>query len=137
MGCTFLAPTVLGLYWRKATRAGALAAQISGFGAVLLLYILGWLGVGKPAAAELAGTFLSATASADALGSISFSAAAQEHGHLGPQAERFAPYYLFDLDPLIYGLGLSFFLGIVVSLFTQPLPKSHVDRYFLASHRSP
>ncbi len=25
MGCTYLAPTVLGLYWRRATRAGALA----------------------------------------------------------------------------------------------------------------
>ena len=47
MGCTFLAPTVLALYWRRATRAGALAALLAGFTSVLALYVLGWLGLGK------------------------------------------------------------------------------------------
>jgi SSS family transporter len=47
MGCTFLAPTVLALFWRRATRAGALAAMVGGLGSVLTLYVLGWLGVGK------------------------------------------------------------------------------------------
>jgi SSS family solute:Na+ symporter/sodium/pantothenate symporter len=47
MGCTFLAPTVLALYWRRATRAGALAALFAGFGTVAALYVLGWRGVGK------------------------------------------------------------------------------------------
>jgi sodium/pantothenate symporter len=50
LGCTFLAPTVLALYWRRATRAGALAAMAGGFGTVVVLYALGWLGVGKEGA---------------------------------------------------------------------------------------
>jgi SSS family solute:Na+ symporter/sodium/pantothenate symporter len=59
MGCTFLAPTVLGLYWRRATRAGALAGLVSGFVTVVGLYVLGWLGIGKegktgPAAKDIA-----------------------------------------------------------------------------------
>jgi SSS family solute:Na+ symporter/sodium/pantothenate symporter len=107
MGCTFLAPTVLALYWRRATRAGAVAALIGGFASVLVLYVLGWMGAGK--STEKA----------------------------GPATEPFAPFYLFDLDPLLYGLFVSFALGIVVSLFTQPLPRGHVDRYFLADNRSP
>jgi Na+/pantothenate symporter len=59
MGCTFLAPSVLGLYWRRATRAGALAGLVGGFSTVVGLYVLGWLGVGKagktgPAAKDIA-----------------------------------------------------------------------------------
>jgi SSS family solute:Na+ symporter/sodium/pantothenate symporter len=102
MACTFLAPTVLGLYWRRATRAGALAGMISGFLSVAILWLLGYLGVGK-------------------------------EGRAGAVAQDFAPVYVFGLDPLIYGLASSFVLGIVVSLLTQPLPQSHIDRYFLAA----
>jgi SSS family solute:Na+ symporter/sodium/pantothenate symporter len=47
MACTFLAPTVLGLYWPRATRAGALAGMISGFLSVAVLWWLGFLGLGK------------------------------------------------------------------------------------------
>jgi sodium/pantothenate symporter len=100
MGCTFLAPTVLALYWRRATRAGALAAMLGGFGSVLALYLVGWAGEGK-------------------------------EGLTGPAAERFAPLYLFGLDPLIYGLAASFGLGVIVSLRSRPLPAAAVDRYFL------
>jgi SSS family solute:Na+ symporter/sodium/pantothenate symporter len=100
MGCTFLAPTVLALYWRRATRAGALAALLAGFSTVLALYVLGWQGVGK-------------------------------EGMSGAAAEPFAPLYLFGLDPLLYGLAASFGLGIVVSLFSPPLPADTVDYYFL------
>src|SRR5262249_38814511 len=49
MACTFLAPTVLGLYWRRATQAGALTGLVSGFLTVSALWLLGWLGVGKAA----------------------------------------------------------------------------------------
>jgi SSS family solute:Na+ symporter/sodium/pantothenate symporter len=63
MACTFLAPTVLALYWRRATRAGALAGMLSGFLSVMGLYVLGWLGVGKagltgPAAEDFAPVYL-------------------------------------------------------------------------------
>jgi sodium/pantothenate symporter len=101
MACTFLAPTVLGLYWRRSTRAGALAGLLGGFGTVGLLYVLGWCGIGK-------------------------------EGRTGPAREQVAPVYLLDLDPVLWGLLVSFALAIVVSLMTRPLPAKHVDRYFLA-----
>jgi sodium/pantothenate symporter len=47
MACTYLGPTVLALYWRKATRAGALASLIGGFTTVAILWLLGILGVDK------------------------------------------------------------------------------------------
>jgi SSS family solute:Na+ symporter/sodium/pantothenate symporter len=101
MGCTFLAPTVLGLYWRRATRAGALAGLVGGFGTVTVLYVLGWLGVGK-------------------------------EGKTGPAMEKFAPVYPLNLDPVLWGLAVSFMLAVVVSLLTMPPPDKHVDKYFLA-----
>jgi SSS family solute:Na+ symporter/sodium/pantothenate symporter len=105
MGCTFLAPTVLGLYWRRATRPGALAGLVSGFGTVTVLYVLGWLGFGKA-------------------------------GKTGPAREDFAPVYLLSLDPVLWGLIVSFGLAIVVSLLTAPPPDKHVDQYFLAEEPS-
>jgi SSS family solute:Na+ symporter/sodium/pantothenate symporter len=101
MACTYLAPTVLGLYWRRATRPGAVAGLLGGFLTVSVLYVLGWCGLGKA-------------------------------GKTGPAAEPFAPVYLSDLDPVLWGLLISFALAIVVSLLTEPLPEKHVDRYFLA-----
>jgi len=100
MACTYLAPMVLALYSPRATKAGALTAMIGGFGTVMILYVLGWLGIGK-------------------------------EGKTGPAAQDVAPIYLFDLDPLVYGMLVSMGLGIIVSRITSPLPKAHVDRYFL------
>jgi SSS family solute:Na+ symporter/sodium/pantothenate symporter len=101
MGCTFLAPTVLGLYWRRATRAGALSGLVSGFSVVVGLYVLGWIGIGK-------------------------------QDKTGPAAKDIAPVYLLSLDPIFWGLVVSFVLAVVVSLFTAPPPDKHVDTYFLA-----
>lgn len=106
MACTYLGPTVLALYWRRATRAGAVASLLGGFVTVLFFWFLGYCGFGKA-------------------------------GLTGPAAERFAPFCPLGLDPLIYGLCVSFALGTVISLFTHPLPQKHVDHYFLASERSP
>lgn len=105
MGCTFLGPIVLALYWRRATRPGALAALLGGFLTVTLLYVLGWLKVGKAGRTGLAG-------------------------------DPWAPYYLFELDPIIYGLVVSFALGIIVSLVSQPLPARTVDPFFLEETES-
>src|SRR5260370_417840 len=106
MACTYLAPTVLALFWRRATRAGALTSMVGGFLTVVLLWCFGYGGVGKA-------------------------------GLSGPPAEKFAPFCPLGLDPILFGLLISFALGIVVSLFTRPLPTPYVDRYFLASERSP
>ena len=53
-------------------------------------------------------------------------------GKTGPAAEPFAPVYLLTLDPVLWGLAVSFVLAIVVSLLTEPPPDKHVDVYFLA-----
>jgi sodium/pantothenate symporter len=104
MACTFLAPTVLALYSPRSTKTGALAAMIGGFVTVMILYVLGWNGIGK-------------------------------QGLTGPAKQDIAPVYLFGLDPLVYGMLVSFALGLIVSRFTPPLPARHVDRYFLANNR--
>jgi SSS family solute:Na+ symporter/sodium/pantothenate symporter len=132
MGCTFLAPTVLALYWQRATRAGALAAMLGGFVSVGVLYILGWGGVGKPSPKETVPMFLAPLAATQPAEVVTLVAGARSQTRLGPATEPFAPFYLFNLDPVIYGLAASFGLGIVVSLLTRPLPQDHVDRYFLA-----
>jgi SSS family solute:Na+ symporter/sodium/pantothenate symporter len=63
MACTYLAPTVLALYWPRATKAGALTAMLTGFFTVMVFYILGWNGIGKagltgPAAEGVAPIYL-------------------------------------------------------------------------------
>jgi SSS family solute:Na+ symporter/sodium/pantothenate symporter len=113
MACTYVAPTVFALYWRRATREGALAALLSGFGIVIALWLPGiilWLLRAR---------------------------VADKAASTGPGAEGFAPVYLFGLDPIIYGLAGSFFIGIIVSLITKPLPEAHVDTYFLEAKGSP
>jgi SSS family solute:Na+ symporter/sodium/pantothenate symporter len=130
MGCTFLAPVVLALYWRRATRPGALAALVGGFATVLILYVLGWMGVGKSNLGETVSTFFAPLAAGEPLGALALAAEARTIGKVGLAAEAFQPLFLFGLDPLIYGLFCSFALGIVVSLLTRPLPQKHVDRYF-------
>jgi hypothetical protein len=53
-------------------------------------------------------------------------------GKTGPAAQDFAPVYPLSLDPVLWGLAVSFAIAIVVSLLTAPLPDKHVDKYFLA-----
>jgi SSS family solute:Na+ symporter/sodium/pantothenate symporter len=132
MGCTFLAPTVLGLYWRRATRAGALAGLVGGFGTVTALYVLGWLGVGKPSAAQKIANYLNILASDSPFSAATLTATVHRASKGGPAMEDFAPVYLFNLDPVLWGLAVSFVLAIVVSLLTSPPPDKHVDKYFLA-----
>jgi len=120
MACTFLAPTVMALYWKRATRAGALAAVLGGFMAIFLLWGLGWMGVGK---AE----------SQDSAPPETKTPAPSPPSETGKAATNpsIKPLYLWDLDPLAYGLAVSFAAGIGVSLLTQPPPQDHVNRYFL------
>jgi Na+/pantothenate symporter len=128
MACTFLAPTVMALYWPRATRVGALAALWSGFLIVIVLYALGWMGIGKgenrperPLQAAIQGEEGPGAASAESRETVE---------------ELIRPYYLLGLDPLVHGLVASFGVGIGVSLLTQPPPPDHVDRYFLAKNLS-
>jgi SSS family solute:Na+ symporter/sodium/pantothenate symporter len=127
MACTFLAPTVMALYWKRATRAGALAALWSGFLTVFLLYALGWYGIGKeddPAATQTN----KATDKSDKEPS--------RPSTIHKPTEKIRPVYLLKLDPLIHGLIISFVVGIGVSYSTRPLPADHVNRYFLEDQNS-
>jgi SSS family solute:Na+ symporter/sodium/pantothenate symporter len=45
--CTFLAPTLLGVYWKGMTRQGALASAISGLGVILLFFFPTLVGGGR------------------------------------------------------------------------------------------
>lgn len=47
IGATFLVPSLMACYWRRATAAGALAAMLGGAAAVLALLIIGWLSPGS------------------------------------------------------------------------------------------
>ncbi len=50
--------------------------------------------------------------------------------HLIGQATRFRPYFLCDLDPLLWGLSVSLVAGIAVSLATSPPDRALVSRMF-------
>jgi sodium/pantothenate symporter len=136
MACTFLAPTVLGLYWRRATRAGALAGLVGGFGTVTLLYVLGWMGVGKPTIAEKAANAVTVFGANSPISAATLAVTVKSATKGGPAMEDFAPVYPLSLDPILWGLAVSFVLALVVSRFTAPPPDKHVDKYFLAEQKT-
>jgi len=45
LSASFLAPVILTLYWRRASRAGVIAAMLGGFGSAVLFYVLGFFGL--------------------------------------------------------------------------------------------
>ena len=53
IGGSFIAPYVYGLFWKRASRAGAIAGLVSGLGTALLLYVA-WGEPGVPIAGALA-----------------------------------------------------------------------------------
>jgi SSS family solute:Na+ symporter/sodium/pantothenate symporter len=42
LGCAFLVPMAMAIYWRRATKEGVLAAMIGGFATLAGLYLVGW-----------------------------------------------------------------------------------------------
>jgi SSS family solute:Na+ symporter/sodium/pantothenate symporter len=42
----------------------------------------------------------------------------------------FAPYYLFGVEPVVWGLAVSAALGVGVSLLSSPPPAPHVCKLF-------
>jgi SSS family solute:Na+ symporter/sodium/pantothenate symporter len=46
------------------------------------------------------------------------------------QATSFRPYFLFGLDPLIWGLSASLAAGVLISLATEPVDETIVAPYF-------
>jgi SSS family solute:Na+ symporter/sodium/pantothenate symporter len=107
LGCAFLIPMFITLYWRKATRQGVLAGMLGGFWAVFSLYVLGWI--------EGAGWFGELLAWLPGWGVA--------------RQSRFLPLYVGGVDPLVWGLVASLTLSVGGSLATQP-DEELVKRFF-------
>lgn len=114
MASAFLAPAVLGAFWRRATAAGAIASMVVGAGVMLGLYALGIYG---PAALKVDWLF-------------------GPNPNIGA-VDAFRPYYLLGLDPCVWGLSCSFLVGIVVSCLTRPPDASRVALLFDAQPAAP
>ena len=101
MAAAFLMPALLGAFWRRMTAQGAIAAMTVGTAATLLLYLIGSIGT-------------------KALG---LDAILADTSMIGP-AKGLRPYYLFGLDPCVWGLSASMLAGVLVSLATpRPDPE--------------
>ena len=97
----FFAPLVMACFWRRATKQGILSAMVAGSVAILVLYSNGWI--------------------------------RSWYGYGDPgigQATEFRPYFLFGLEPIVWGIVVSGLAGIIVSLLTPPPDESLVSRMF-------
>ena len=101
MAAAFLAPALLGAFWRRATAAGALAAMSAGTVVTLGLYAYG-----------------------SALGLRGI-----DQG-IGPPPQGFGAYYFLGCEPCVWGILSSLIAGIVVSLATTPPDPELVSALF-------
>jgi SSS family solute:Na+ symporter/sodium/pantothenate symporter len=121
--CTFVVPAIMACYWRRATAVGTISAMLSGGLTVSSLYALGTI-----QRLALKGPPESWKETAISI--------------LGPDRmigldDPTAPYFLGGVDPILWGLGVSLVVGVVVSLMTSPPPREHVDRMFGDATPSP
>jgi sodium/pantothenate symporter len=107
MAAAFLAPAVLGAFWRRMNAAGAIASMLCGAGVTLFLYLVGRFG---------REAFLLANV-------------LPPNPDIGPKSE-WAPYYLLGFDPCVWGLSASFVVAVVVSLLTRPPDPRRVSLLF-------
>lgn len=108
MAAAFLAPGLLGCFWRRATAAGAIAATAAGTVVTLGLYALGSIGPDRLGLGSLIGP----------------------NPDIGASGGGFGPYYLGGVDPCVWALGASLAAGILVSLATRPPSRERVALLF-------
>lgn len=129
LGCAFLVPMFLTLYWRRATKAGILAGMLGGILTVMTLYVLGWLDSGSQktirdfeqnpqVAAERPDRayWLQET--------FAFIPGWGEKRH-----DPFNPIFLGGVDTLVWGILVSIVLSVGISLLGRPDP-ALVAKYF-------
>jgi SSS family solute:Na+ symporter len=106
----FLSVYVCALYWKRATREGAIAGIVSGIVVSLfwLIFVFGKTAKGLGICQLLTGepTII----------------------HFMPQFIQSLP--LSSVDAIIISVPISFIFTIVVSLLTKPMPKEDIDKYF-------
>jgi SSS family solute:Na+ symporter len=107
---SFLPSYLLGLYWKGATRAGAMASMLGGIG-MSLIWML-FFHYQESAALGLC-EFL--------FGQVNVVAGAEPSSWI---------WLLQYVAPIVIALPVSFVLGIWVSRKTRKLPKDHVNRCF-------
>ncbi len=94
-------PMLMACYWRKATSAGVLTAMLTGSGTVLLLFGLGQLPLDWLGPPQTIG-----------------------------MTKGFKPYFVYGLEPVVWGLLVSAIAGVGVSLVTRPPHEDHLAKYF-------
>lgn len=136
LGCTFLVPMLMTLYWRRATKLGVLLAMLGGFLGVFVWYLLGWLeGHSLSSLQRYAEAVALAQHQGDPVPQAPYWAQwVQEHlawvpGWGGRRVDRFTPLYPFGFDPLVSGLLCSVLGGLLGSWLTRPDPQL-VAKYF-------
>lgn len=112
---TFFVPVIMAMYWRRATKAGALGAMLAGSITVLGLFALGWI--------------------APLIGPSAYPSWLGFNPLIGP-AGQFRACLPFGVDPVVWGLIASTVAGIGISLATDPPPGSVVDPLFDADSPS-
>src|SRR5690606_4911953 len=116
----FAFPALMTAYWRRATAPGIIAGMLAGAGTMLGLFALGWLH-------RFALSSGADPASSTLLGLVVWL--------LGPDkqigmATPFRPYFVWGLEPVLWGLLLSAIAGVTVSLLTKPPTDDHVAYLF-------
>ena len=112
-GASFLFPMLFALYWRRTTRQGVLAGMLGGFVTLVGLYALGWIDnrtQGNPANwAQQIFSWIP--------------------GWGEKRSDNFAPLALGGVEPVAWGLGVSFLLTYFVSRWTKP-DETQAAKYF-------
>ena len=128
VGASALAiPMLMTCYWRRATAAGTLTAMLAGSGLVLLLF-----GVG-----QLHAAIVDQSSASWIMNLLGPDLTAQLREWLGPaqtigNAKGFKPYFIFGLEPVVWGLLASAICGVGVSLITKPPREEHLAKFFNA-----
>lgn len=107
---TFCFPALMLCYWRRATVPGMIASMISGATTMIVMYAL----------PQVRLLLLDRTDGKFELFTE------QRFG----QFTGFRPYFLLEIDPLLWGLLVSCLTGLVVSLLTRPPDEKVVSRMF-------
>ncbi|VTS08220.1 sodium:solute symporter family transporter [Tuwongella immobilis] len=111
--CAFLMPMLFLLFWKRTTKAGALAGMLLGVGSVLGLYALGWIDNRTQDQPDLWVRSL--------LGWLP--------GWGEIRSDKFAPLTPLGLDPLFWGMIGSLLGTVLVSKITRSDP-AQTARYF-------